>query len=207
MAHDSSAIAAENQKQDWGRIIVVRHGRPVPDRDAGPRLTWQEYRDWWANYERSPLADGQEPSAGLIKEAKEAPFIFCSIRPRAIETAQALANGRPIVRDEVFVEAPLPPPQWKDNRRFLPRTWNKIARISWLLGHANGEEPIETTRERASEAADKLVTAAGTGDDVVLAAHGWFNRMLRPELKARGWRCIRDGGDSYWSCRVYEKTR
>ena len=41
--------------------------------------------------------------------------------------------------------------------------------------------------------------------DVVLAAHGWFNRMLRPQLKKRGWANVHDGGDKYWSFRIYQK--
>jgi hypothetical protein len=28
--------------------------------------------------------------------------------------------------------------------------------------------------------------------------------MLRPELRRLGWTCVQDGGDSYWSFRVYE---
>jgi len=28
--------------------------------------------------------------------------------------------------------------------------------------------------------------------------------MMRPELKRLGWRCVADGGDKYWSFRVYE---
>jgi hypothetical protein len=43
------------------------------------------------------------------------------------------------------------------------------------------------------------------GRDVVLAAHGWFNRMLRPHIKRRGWVCVHNGGDKYWSYRIYEK--
>ena len=58
-------------------------------------------------------------------------------------------------------------------------------------------------RLRAMEAAQKLHEASEAGK-VYLAAHGWFNRMLRPELKKLGWRCVRDGGDSYWSFRIYE---
>jgi len=42
-----------------GRIIVVRHGRPILNRNEGPRLDWKAYRDWWARYEQSPLAEGQ----------------------------------------------------------------------------------------------------------------------------------------------------
>ena len=70
--------------------------------------------------------------------------------------------------------------------------------------HADGDEHISETRIRADKAAEKLIAASGD-HDVVLAAHGWFNRMLRPALKKRGWVCRRDGGDSYWSFRVYEK--
>ena len=43
-----------------GPIIVARHGRPALDRAAGPRLSWQEYKDWWARYEIGSLAEGQE---------------------------------------------------------------------------------------------------------------------------------------------------
>jgi hypothetical protein len=28
--------------------------------------------------------------------------------------------------------------------------------------------------------------------------------MLRPALQRRGWVCVRDGGDWYWSWRRYE---
>lgn len=187
-----------------GRIIIVRHGRPNLDRNAGPRLNWREYRDWWAAYERAPLDEGQTPPKRLLHVAKNASFIFASIRPRAVETAQAIAQGREVVTDPLFVEAPLPPPHWSEKRRYLPKTWNKIARLAWLFGWSDGDEPIEKARIRAGEAADKLIAASKEGD-VVLAAHGWFNRMLRPELKRRGWACKRDGGDGYWSFRVYEK--
>ena len=67
------------------------------------------------------------------------------------------------------------------------------------------DESLEQAKARAEQAADKLVEASMSGEDVVLAAHGWFNRMLRPALKARGWRCRHDGGDGYWSFRIYEK--
>jgi hypothetical protein len=40
---------------------------------------------------------------------------------------------------------------------------------------------------------------------VLLCAHGWFNRMMRPVLRKQGWREIEDGGDAYWSYRRYEK--
>ena len=133
-------MASELEEKDdrpekvHGRIIVIRHGKPNLDRDAGPRLTWQEYRQWWANYEKASLVEGQTPPETLLKAAEAAPFLFASIRPRAIETAQTIAGEREVKTDAVFVEAPLPPPHW-DNKRYLPKTWNKIARLSWLWGN------------------------------------------------------------------------
>ena len=197
--------AGRRTEQRAGRIIIVRHGRPNLDRNAGPRLNWREYRKWWAAYERAPLDDGQAPPKRLLHVAKDVRHIFSSVRPRAFETAQAIAGDRAIVQDEVFVEAPLPPPHWSEKRRYLPKTWNKIARVAWLFGWSDEDESIEDAKRRASAAAEKLIAAAEEGGDVLLAAHGWFNRMLRPEMKKRGWACRRDGGDSYWSFRVYEK--
>lgn len=189
-----------------GRIIVVRHGKPNLDRNAGPRLDWRAYRDWWAAYERAPLADGQKCPDDLLNEVREDAIVLSSVRPRAMQTADQMARGRDVKRDAVFNEATLPPPHWKIRR--LPRTWNWMSRVVWMLGHADpGDENVKDARARASRAADLLVkTVEGAeGRDVVLAAHGWFNRMLRPQLKRRGWVCVRDGGDKYWSYRIYEK--
>jgi len=186
-----------------GRIIVVRHGRPTLNRNEGPRLDWKAYRDWWSRYEQSSLADGQKCPEALIAEVRDDAVLFSSVRPRAMQTADRLARGREVTRDATFNEAPLPPPRW--GARYLPKTWNKIARVAWLMGHHDGDEHVRDAKSRASKAADVLVGAAMKGPDVVLAAHGWFNRMLRPELRRRGWLCVHDGGDRYWSYRIYEK--
>jgi broad specificity phosphatase PhoE len=185
-----------------GRIIVVRHGKPSLDREAGPRLDWRAYRDWWAQYEACSLADGQNAPEDLKKLAQNA-IVFASMRPRAQQTA-AMITGAQATYDPIFNEAPLPPPQW-DSHRYLPKNWNKLARLAWLMGHHGGEETASATRQRASAAADRLIEAASGGRDVVLAAHGWFNRMLIRPLAKRGWKLVRNGGDSYWSYRVFEK--
>jgi broad specificity phosphatase PhoE len=186
-----------------GRIIIVRHGRPVLNRNDGPRLDWKAYRDWWSRYEQSPLAEGQKCPDALIREIPDDAVLLSSVRPRAMQTADRLARGREVRRDATFNEAPLPPPRW--SARYLPKTWNKIARVVWLMGHHDGDEHVKDARKRAGKAADMLIEAATEGHDVVLAAHGWFNRMVRPELLRRGWSCTHDGGDKYWSYRIYQK--
>jgi len=187
-----------------GRIIVVRHGRPVVIPKEAPPMKWRAYRDWWQTYEQSSLKDGQTCPESLLKVIGDDAVILSSARPRAIQTAGHLGRGRNVLHDPMFNEAPLPPPKvWPFRMR--PKNWNKWARLLWMMGHSGGEEHVRDARRRAAKAAEVLVARAGEGQDVVLAAHGWFNRMLRPELKKRGWANVHDGGDKYWSFRIYEK--
>lgn len=185
-----------------GPIIVSRHGRPALNRSVGPKLSWQEYRDWWDSYEAGCLAKDQTPPDNLKSAVAEIDLVLASCRPRAIETAKWATSGRTPESHDVFNEAPLPPPRFK-TRKFLPKTWNVLARTVWLYGHNLGDETVDEARSRAKEAAQILHDKAD-GQSVYLAAHGWFNRMLRRPLRQLGWVCVYDGGDKYWSFRVYE---
>jgi broad specificity phosphatase PhoE len=186
-----------------GPLVIARHGKPALDRTAGPKLGWREYVDWWARYEEGSLAPGQDAPQCLRDAVADAVVHLSSPRPRAVETARLAAPGAVLVTDPVFCEAPLPPPRFS-RLKALPKTWNVLARTAWSFGHSlEGSETIAQSRERARAAALRLHEEALRGK-VFLAAHGWFNRMLRPELQRLGWRCVADGGDSYWSARVYE---
>lgn len=181
---------------------MSRHGRPALDRTAGPKLTWQEYRDWWERYEIGSLAEDQVAPDRLKAAVANVDLVLSSVRPRAIETAQWATEGRTPETNPVFNEAPLPPPRFK-GRTFLPKTWNILARAYWLRGHKLDGESVHEARDRAKDAAKTLHEAAAE-QSVYVAAHGWFNRMLRKPLKQLGWVCVHDGGDSYWSYRIYE---
>ncbi|MEM9179463.1 MAG: histidine phosphatase family protein [Pseudomonadota bacterium] len=193
---------AEHSRTGRGPIIISRHGRPALDRTAGPKLTWQEYRDWWERYESGSLAEDQMVPDRLKSVVKDVDLVFSSERPRAKETAKWATDGRTPAPNAIFNEAPLPPPRFK-TRKYLPKTWNVLARTFWLRGHALDGECVKGARARAIEAAQHLHDAAD-GKSVYLAAHGWFNRMLRRPLRKLGWVCVYDGGDKYWSYRVYE---
>ncbi|MGE0597651.1 MAG: histidine phosphatase family protein [Hyphomonadaceae bacterium] len=186
-----------------GSITIARHGKP--DADRGVKLTWRQYEDWWSAYDRTGLEAGQSPPERLLQHAREADVIFASTIPRAICTAEAVAAGKPIVTDAVFVEAPLPPPPIVGRR--TPRTWGVFARIAWWFGRAAGGESRQEAELRAEAAAATLTARALRGENVLLCAHGWFNRMMRPVLLSQGWRCVEDGGDTYWSFRRYEKRQ
>jgi len=194
--------AQTSAKPTRGPIIVSRHGRPALDRTLGPRLRWRDYVDWWDRYEQGALAEGQSAPQALRNIVADAEIVFSSARLRAQQTADSAASHKPAVYDPVFNEAPLPPPKLTGVRA-LPKTWNVLARTAWLAGHSLDGESVSEARLRARAAADKLHNASEAGK-VYLAAHGWFNRMLRPELRRLGWVCVFDGGDRYWSYRVYE---
>lgn len=184
-----------------GPIIISRHGRPALNRDLGPKIEWTGYVDWWARYEAGPLAEGQIPPQPLMALVEDADVVFASARLRAQQTAAMALPHKPATHDPVFNEAPLPPPKLKGFKA-LPKTWNVLARTAWLAGHHLGDESAKEARLRAKIAALRLHEASAQGK-VYLAAHGWFNRMLRPELRRLGWVCAEDGGDRYWSYRVY----
>lgn len=192
---------AANEAGQLGPIIISRHGRPALDRAAGPKLDWKAYIDWWSRYESGSLASGQTAPESLMRAVADADVVLSSSRPRAVETARLAAPEADLEVSDLFIEANLPPPVWK-RARFLPKTWNVLARAAWLQGHKLDGEGIRDAEMRAERAADYLIERAAEGK-VYLAAHGWFNRMLRPALRERGWVCQTDGGDSYWSFRVY----
>lgn len=202
MGFETSTGRAGASNSVRGPIIISRHGRPALDRAAGPPLTWQEYCEWWESYEISALATDQDVPPALTEAVADVDLVLSSTRLRAIETALRATNGREPEQYAVFNEAPLPPPRLK-NQTFLPKTWEVWARIMWMAGHSLDGESVKQARKRARKAAETLHDVA-EGKTVYLAAHGWFNRMIRRPLQEQGWVCVRDGADGYWSYRVYE---
>jgi broad specificity phosphatase PhoE len=186
-----------------GQIVITRHGQPHADRKV--RIDRDGYRAWWKDYDLARLHPDERPPEKLIAHARASDIIFASTLPRAIHTAEMVADGREIITDPVFIEAPLPPPAIFGKRS--PRAWGIWSRASWMLGgHGDGESQDEA-RVRAEAAVATLTAQALRGQNVLLCAHGWFNRMMRPILKRQGWREVEDGRDNYWSYRRYEKVK
>ncbi len=186
-----------------GHVIVIgRHGKPALDRSRA--IHARAYVDWWAQYDAGGLLPDQVVPPHLMDALAGCERIWSSTLRRAVETAEAAAPGRIFSRDPVFVEAPLPPPLWPDWLCLKPRTWGAVARISWYLGHHREAESRAQAEVRARLAADRLIgEVEEAGAPVALLAHGWFNRMIRPNLIARGFSCVRDGGDTHWSYRIF----
>ena len=196
--------AASSSREDGvGAITLARHGEPALSRKI--KLNADAYDRWWAAYEAGGILPGQAAPTALLVAAAQAKIVFCSTRPRAVETARMVLAGRPCGCDALFVEAPLPAPRLPAFVRLGPKAWGVIARLLWYLGHSGGQESRAHAWVRARAAADRLVAEAAGGHDVLLLAHGFFNGMVGVELTRRGWRCTRDGGFKYWALRRFER--
>lgn len=186
-----------------GAIVIARHGQPHADRTVV--MDHHGFREWWKGYDLAGLHPDERPPAGLVAHAQASDVIYASTLQRAIHTAQMVAGGRQIITDPVFVEAPLPPPPiWGKHR---PGAWGVWARMAWWMGRHDGGESRREAEVRAEAAVATLTAQALRGQNVLLCAHGWFNRMMRPILKAQGWREVENLGDRYWSYRRYEKVK
>ena len=185
-----------------GAIVLARHGEPAMSRRI--RLTAEGYRRWWAAYEEGGILPDQVPPEGLLDLARGADVVFASTRKRAVETADAVVQGKPFLRDPVFIEAPLPPPSLPRFIKLKPATWGFLARtVWWFFNHNEGEETRREASLRAAKAADRLIEAAKDGSSVLLLAHGFFNLMVGRELKRRGWRKTGGQGHKYWNTRRF----
>lgn len=187
-----------------GAIILARHGEPALSRKV--RLNASEYRDFWARYEVGGIRPDRPPPEVLTAFAANAGTLVASTRRRSIESAETLAPGRAFATDPLFIEAPLPPPNWPRWVRLSPSLWGFFARFWWwFFNHHEEEESRRAAEGRADEAAVLLIDLASTGDDVVVLAHGFFNVMIGRALKVRGWRLAAGKGYKYWSLRRYER--
>jgi broad specificity phosphatase PhoE len=200
----STVDAAAPPARSPGAIVLARHGEPALSRKV--RLSAQQYREFWARYEVLGILPGQTPPKRLAAFVEQAGSLVASTRLRSIESAERLAPGRAFARDDLLVEAPLPPPNWPRWVKLSPRLWGFFARFWWwFFDHHEGQETRAAAEKRASAAAEMLIDMAEKGEDVVVLAHGFFNYMIGRALKRRGWRLTMSEGYKYWSTRRFER--
>jgi broad specificity phosphatase PhoE len=197
------ASKVESASRRCGSIAIARHGEPALSRRI--KLSAEGYRRWWAAYEEGGILDAHAPPAELLQIVREADVIFASSRRRAVETAEAVVQGRHFIRDSLFYEAPLPPPRAPGWFKLNPRHWGVIARAVWWFGHTEGQESRPEAQARAALVAERLAHEANQGKNVVLLAHGFFNHMVGARLRKSGWSLKSGKGHKYWSTRRYER--
>lgn len=183
------------------RIILVRHGRPaLPLR---PRTNHSEFRDYIDAYEQAGLAPDSLPPQELADLVKELDHVFTSDRPRARESAKALAPHVELQVDPLFAEAPLASPRIPLLRMRVAK-WAVVARLLWHAGYHPEIEDYRKAKHRAGEAADILMNKVRDGGAAVLVAHGYFNAMIGRQLRQRGFARTGAHRVHYWNAVTYE---
>ncbi|OYW98541.1 MAG: histidine phosphatase family protein [Caulobacter vibrioides] len=202
---DSTIAVPPSAPARSGVITLARHGEPALSRKV--RLNAPEYGEWWGRYEEGGLKAGQTPPTTLVEIARDADTIIASTRLRSIETARAVVGTRAFATDPTFIEAPLPPPPWPLWLKMSPKRLGFFARFWWwFFDHHGGQETRKEAKARAGQAADLLIEIAGSGQNVLVLAHGFFNWMIADALKQRGWAKIVDEGHAYWSIKRFRRA-
>ncbi|UOD28730.1 histidine phosphatase family protein [Massilia violaceinigra] len=164
----------------------MRHGKPLLT--PGGWVPLAAMPAWIAAYDLAGIVDDAIPPASLAA-AGAAATIVASTLPRALASVRALGRT-PAAADAMFREAPLPapamPPAWCRFMRLPPALWAVLLRLMWMAGYANGVESRQATRQRARDAAARLIALADAGP-VLLVAHGIINSMIAHELRRSGW--------------------
>ena len=179
-------------------VILVRHGKPALSRRV--RLDWRAFRDWWDRYDEGGIVEHQKVPKKVRKWARAADLVVSSPLRRAHESARMAAGREPDALWAELIEAPLPSPPLGP-LRLRPKSWGTVSRILWAIGYSDGMESHREARARANMVADALGEAAAGGKIVYVQGHGWFNRMVKGSLMARGWRVKSQNGDLHWSRR------
>lgn len=189
-----------------GWVMLARHGKPALSREI--KLNAAEYRHWWnVLYEEGGILEGQVPPQSLIDMAGQADVIFASTRRRAVETAEAVVSGKAFAREMALIEAPLPPPRLPGFIRLNPRTWGFVSRFCWwFFGYSEDQETRRQAEVRARGVAERLISEAQAGRNVLVVAHGFFNTMIGIELKKLGWYRAEGRGYRYWSGHLFRRV-
>ena len=203
------------------RIILVRHGRPaLPLR---PRTSHGGFREYIDAYEQAGLDPESLPPQELSDLVKELDHVFTSDRPRAHESARALAPHAELQADPLFAEAPLASPRIPLLKMRVPK-WAVMARILWHAGYHPEIENYRKAKHRAAEAAGVLIgklrddgnaperprereRPEKTTSAVALVAHGYFNAMIGRQLRQRGFTRTGAHRVRYWNAVIYEWER
>ena len=168
----------------------------MPVCDHATRIRGSDFGQWVDAYDCAPLDPERTPPAAVRNRVAATSCIATSALRRSLESAEALAPGRPLVSDPLFNEAGVPTAiPWHFTLR--PDHWDALARIAWLAGWARETESFRGAIARADRAAERLIDLARAHGSVTLVGHGMLNTLIARALRRRGWK---GGGSprSYW---------
>jgi len=183
------------------RILLIRHGQPHIA--LRPRTGHAGFADYIDDYEKAGLAPSDLPPEDVRDLARELEHVFTSGRPRAHQSAAALAPHAELTADPLFAEAPLAAPAIPLLWMRVPK-WAVMSRLLWHMGFHPGIENARAASARAAQAADILIARARKSGAAALVAHGYFNWMIGGQLLRRGFKRRGSHRARYWNTVIYE---
>jgi broad specificity phosphatase PhoE len=167
------------------RLVLIRHGRSAYSNGTG----WIDaagVKRWMDGYDAAGIAAEDAPPPALAAEVADAEFLVASDLTRAIESADRLAAGRPVLHSPLLRETALDIPGWLP-LRWPAGVWAACAQLQWGYKALRGIDAPPEERRRAAAAAKWLARLADEGSPVVVVTHGNFRRLLATHLLAAGW--------------------
>jgi broad specificity phosphatase PhoE len=186
------------------QIILVRHARPTYDTSSKVRGT--ELRKATAAYD----ASGIEAAVSALPTPHRPVVLVTSDLRRSVESAKAFFPRLEVsMTDALYREAGLPSQFPLLSRRLRLRFSSFVVamRVLWILGLKSDVETFRQARQRAEQAADKLIELASPATCVILVGHGFLNRLIGRALRKKGWHVMNGQGDGFGAVAVFSCSR
>lgn len=183
-------------------ISLIRHGKSVLNENQ--KKNCKEMKEWVNYYNLSGVVEEKELPLATLNKVAHAKVIITSDLKRSIESAKILRNNVHVITDTLFREVELPIPSTKlGNIKLNPQIWSALLRCLWFCGYTNSCESYKSAKERAKQAATKLIEYTEEYHSVVVVGHGFFNLLLAKELLKRGWNGQKMKSSKHWSVSSY----
>ena len=180
-------------------IVLLRHGMPTVGLKG--LFNAKELKKLVLDYEQSGI---QDRAPQKLFELFDAHYVVCSHLNRSLQSAEEIGFKHVSHSDSVFSETNIP---HFDNSVFkLPiGIWLLTLRIAWLFGFSKNGESFLQAKNRAEQAANKLIILAQEHEQVILVGHGLMNRLIAKELQLNAWAGPKSPGKKYWEFGRYKK--
>ena len=173
-------------------IILLRHGKP--EFELKGSLKASKFKQLTNAYAQSGIQDFPPET---LKERFNTYYVVCSDLERSIQSAKRLGFCKIHLLDDLYSETEIP----YFDRSFLKLPvmgWLIIFRIFWLFGFNKNGESITKAKNRAKQAANKLIELANENNKVILVGHGLMNRLIAKQLRINNWTGPVSPGKKHW---------
>ncbi len=88
--------------------------------------------------------------------------------------------------------------------KLRPKNWLIFLRILMLLGMGKDDKSFKKSKQRAKEAAQKLIELSNLHEDIAHLGHGGLNYLIAKEILSNKWELIRkNSGNDNWGYQVF----